>query len=96
MVDEKLRSLPDFPQELSNHLKHIILSHHGEYEYGSPKRPMTLEALILHYADNIDAKVNGFRIWMESKPDSSDPNWTEFWPLMERYLFRPKNDGYKE
>ncbi|OGL39069.1 MAG: hypothetical protein A2042_04830 [Candidatus Schekmanbacteria bacterium GWA2_38_11] len=96
MVDEKLRCLPDFPQELSNHLKHIILSHHGEYEYGSPKRPMTLEALILHYADNIDAKVNGFRIWMESKPDSSDPNWTEFWPLMERYLFRPKNDGYKE
>jgi len=96
IIDEKIRSLPDFPQELANQLKHIILSHHGEYEYGSPKRPMTLESLVLHYADNIDAKVNSFKIWMESKPDASDPNWTEFWPLMERYLFRSKNNTSEE
>ena len=96
MIDEKIRSIPDFPLELSNELKHIILSHHGEYEYGSPKKPMTLESLVLHYADNIDAKVNGFKIWMESKPDSSDSGWTEFWPLMERYLFRSKNNFTNE
>ena len=93
MIDDKVRSIPDFQQELLNQLKHIILSHHGEYEYGSPKMPMTLEALVLHYADNIDAKVNGFKIWMDNRPDSSDPNWTEYWPKMERYLFRPKTSS---
>ena len=93
MIDDKVRSIPDFQQELLNQLKHIILSHHGEYEYGSPKMPMTLEALVLHYADNIDAKVNGFKIWMDNRPDSSDPNWTEYWPKMERYLFRSKTSS---
>ncbi|MGL4738763.1 MAG: 3'-5' exoribonuclease YhaM family protein [Cellulosilyticaceae bacterium] len=50
-------SIPDFPKEIEMLLKHIILSHHGEYEYGSPKRPKCMEAMIVHLADNADAKV---------------------------------------
>jgi len=61
MVEEKLRSTQDFPLELAIHLKHLLLSHHGQYEYGSPKRPKTMEAVILNFLDDLDSKINGVR-----------------------------------
>ncbi len=57
MIGEKIRQIPDFPAKLAAELKHCILSHHGELEYGSPKKPAILEALALNFADNADAKI---------------------------------------
>ncbi len=60
MVDEKIRTITGFPPKLANELKHCILAHHGELEYGSPKRPALIEALALNFADNTDAKMESF------------------------------------
>lgn len=57
MVSEKIRAIPGFPPVLEAQLKHCILAHHGEYEYGSPKKPAIMEALALNLADNADAKM---------------------------------------
>ena len=57
MLTEKIRTIPDFPPKLELELKHCILAHHGELEYGSPKKPALLEALALNFADNTDAKM---------------------------------------
>ena len=57
MISERFRQIPDFPPRLASELKHCILAHHGELEYGSPKKPALLEALALNFADNTDAKM---------------------------------------
>lgn len=57
MVSERIRQIPGFPEKLAAELKHCILAHHGELEYGSPKKPALLEALALNFADNTDAKM---------------------------------------
>ena len=88
MIDEKIRAIPEFPQDLSLLLKHIILSHHGEYAFGSPKRPKTLEALLLHQLDDLDAKINGFLAWIEKGKDSSS-RWTPYHKLFDRFIFKP-------
>lgn len=60
MLDEKIRQIEGFPVKLANELKHCILAHHGELEYGSPKKPALIEALALAFADNTDAKLETF------------------------------------
>ena len=57
MISERIRQIPDFPPRLASELKHCILAHHGELEYGSPKKPALLEALALNFADNTDARM---------------------------------------
>ena len=57
MISDRIRQIPDFPPRLASELKHCILAHHGELEYGSPKKPALLEALALNFADNTDAKM---------------------------------------
>ncbi len=87
MVDKKVSSIENFPKQLAMKLRHIILSHHGEMEFGSPKRPKTLEALIIHYVDDLDAKVNAFQSHIENFiEDGSD--WTPFHKLLERFLYK--------
>jgi 3'-5' exoribonuclease len=88
MIDEKIRAIPEFPQDLSLRLKHMILSHHGEYAFGSPKRPKTLEALLLHQLDDLDAKMNGFLAWIEKEKDSPS-RWTPYHKLFERFILKP-------
>jgi len=61
MVEEKLAQLPDFPPKLRTLLHHLILSHHGSLEFGSPKLPLFPEALVLHYVDDLDAKMESMR-----------------------------------
>lgn len=56
-ISAKIREIPMFPVALANMVKHCIIAHHGELEYGSPKKPQTIEALALHFADNTDAKL---------------------------------------
>lgn len=76
-----------FPRELAIRLKHLILSHHGTYEFGSPKLPMTPEAIALHHLDNLDAKTNEFVSLIESDPNSGS-NWTPYHASMQRKLFK--------
>ncbi|MGL5437042.1 MAG: 3'-5' exoribonuclease YhaM family protein [Lachnospiraceae bacterium] len=57
MVNDRIRTIPGFPEKLATELKHCILAHHGELEYGSPKKPALLEAMALNFADNADAKM---------------------------------------
>jgi 3'-5' exoribonuclease len=85
LVEEKLRHLSDFPQELAIHLKHLLLSHHGQYEYGSPKRPKTMEAVILNFLDDLDSKINGVRTHINREPDS-ESSWTQYHRLRSIFL----------
>lgn len=87
ILDDKIRSMKDFPPKLSLLLKHMILSHHGEYEYGSPKRPKTVEATILSYLDDLDAKVNSIQSLIDNDK-STDSNWTGYHKLFERYIYK--------
>jgi 3'-5' exoribonuclease len=88
ILDRMISKIPDFPEKLSLVLKHIIISHHGYFEYGSPKLPMILEALVLHYIEDLDAKINSFTMWLDDQVDLENPNWTKYWSLYDRFLYR--------
>jgi 3'-5' exoribonuclease len=94
MVDEKLAGIKNFPDEIALRLKHIILSHHGEYEFGSPKRPKFLEAFALHLIDDLDAKINGLRRFMEK--DMKEGAWTDFNKMFERYFLKERPSPVNE
>jgi 3'-5' exoribonuclease len=87
MVNAKMATLDGFPKTLAMELRHLILSHHGMLEFGSPKRPKTLEALIVHHIDDLDAKVNAFQTFVADAPED-DTSWTPFHKLLERYLYK--------
>ena len=76
-----------FPEELALRLKHMIVSHHGEYEFGSPKLPMTIEAIALHLLDNLDAKIHQFESLMREDVNV-DSHWTTYFPNLQRKLFK--------
>ena len=86
MVTNKIMQLPEFPQDLAVMLKHLLLSHHGEYIFASPRRPKTLEALLLNYLDDLDSKMEGLRqfIVKEKRPDIK---WTGYNKLFDRYIY---------
>jgi len=85
MLQAKLIFIPDFPAELKTLLEHLIISHHGEYEFGSPKLPMFPEALLLHYMDDLDSKMESMRALFEREGDSENP-WTSYSPSLGRPL----------
>jgi len=87
MLVEKINAIPAFPPELAMLLKHIILSHHGEYEFGSPKRPKIQEAIIINYLDDLSAKISNFQATMK-KEKVSEGAWTGFSKMHDRYLYR--------
>ena len=77
MLQGKLAALPGFPEELKTLVEHMIISHHGEYEFGSPKLPMFPEALMLHYLDDLDSKMEAMRAQFE-RESSLDGPWTSY------------------
>ena len=77
MLQAKLALVPDFPAGLKTLLEHLIISHHGEYEFGSPKLPMFPEALVLHYLDDLDSKMEAMRSQFEREADMESP-WTSY------------------
>jgi 3'-5' exoribonuclease len=83
---ERLSGEP-FPREPMLRLKHLIVSHHGEYDYGSPKLPMTVEAVALFCLDNLDAKIAAFTQQLRDDPNVDSP-WTNFNPNLGRKLFK--------
>ena len=85
MVEAKIRQIAEFPPILATLIKHLLLSHHGQYEYGSPKRPKTMEAVILNFIDDLDAKINGVRSHIETEPENSVA-WTSCQRLSDRYF----------
>ncbi len=87
MLDEKLAGLPDFPRKLRTLIEHMILSHHGELEFGSPKQPLFPEALLLHFIDNMDSKMAAMRHAQE-KDRSMEGMFTSYAPALERQVFR--------
>ncbi|RME36498.1 MAG: phosphohydrolase, partial [Planctomycetota bacterium] len=80
-----------FPERLRWLLEHIILSHHGQYEFGSPKLPATPEAIAVHHLDNLDAKVTMFLNEIDKEP--SNGNWTGFIRSLNTKVFRPNVAG---
>jgi 3'-5' exoribonuclease len=89
MIDRKIGLIPGFPEQTAMELRHLILSHHGVLEYGSPKRPKTLEALIVYFMDDLDAKVNAFQGTIRESRDE-DSDWTPYHRLFERYIYKGK------
>ncbi len=92
MLDEKLRKAEElsgepFPKELAMRLRHLIISHHGDYEFGSPKLPMTLEALALTYLDNLDAKLHSFEKLIKDDPNVDSP-WTLYQANIGRKIYK--------
>lgn len=87
MVDEKIKQIPGFPPELRILIEHMILSHHGQSEWGSPRPPMFLEAEILHRADDLDVKVNIIMRTLAEDRDSESP-WTAYQKVLERILYK--------
>ncbi len=81
-VGEKIREIPEFPKKLSSELKHCILAHHGELEYGSPKKPALVEAVALSFADNVDAKMETLKEAFAPVPEGNT-EWLGYNRLLE-------------
>jgi 3'-5' exoribonuclease len=91
MVREKIQALPDFPKEAQDLILHMVVSHHGSREFGSPEPPKTIEAVMLNYIDEIDAKVNGIREFVES--EGSGENWTSYHRILARHFYTGTLNG---
>lgn len=85
MIREKAARIDGFPALLEQHITHIVLAHHGQMEWGSPKVPMTLEALLVHYIDTIDSRVAS---WLEIMERDPNETWTEVAKLYDRHLWK--------
>jgi 3'-5' exoribonuclease len=86
LVAEQIRQIPDFPEELRRHVLHLLLSHHGKLEFGSPKLPVTPEALMLAYLDDLDSKVEAMQRLIAEPQTQGD--WTRITPMFERPIYR--------
>ena len=87
ILHHKLDQLPDFPRSLQTLLEHLIISHHGHYEFGSPKLPMFPEALLLHQLDDMDSKMQAMHAQLDQEAPTSAP-WTSYNRSLERPLLR--------
>lgn len=87
MIEDRVRGLEDFPRETVTLVKHLVLSHHGQYEFGSPKRPKFLEAVILNFIDDLDSKINGVQAHLDGEPQR-EGNWTSYHRLYDRYFYK--------
>ncbi len=94
VVDRFASKIKDFPYQLKTHLKHILLSHHGEYEYGSPKIPQTSEAMLLHQIDLMDSKMHTFET--VKRTDNQSGHWSGFVRHLDRIVFKDELPTYDE
>lgn len=92
MINEKIIHIRDFPEELAARIKHLILSHHGRHEFGSPSLPMIREAFVLNFLDDLDAKIN-YMDRLSGQMEGDGYQWTPYQRTLERFLFVP---GYTD
>ncbi len=90
-VLEKIKKIEGFPKDLSDRLLHIILSHHGQKEFGSPKRPKIPEAFIVYHVDYMDADIGGYNIILEENKSGS--SWSDYLKNFDRSVFLKKLDN---
>jgi len=90
LVERKIAGIADFPAELAMLVKHMLVSHHGAYEFGSPKLPQTLEAVILHSLDDLDGKIQAIQNLPEKEPGS---RWTVFHRAYGRSFFKANSQN---
>jgi 3'-5' exoribonuclease len=88
MLYTKIAGIADFPKDLALVLKHMIVSHHGTRDFGSPEPPKTLEAIILNYLDDLDAKVMAVRAFMEK--EDPEATWTSYHRILDRFFYKGK------
>jgi 3'-5' exoribonuclease len=88
MLQQKIAQVPGFPSEYKTLIEHLIISHHGKYEFGSPKMPMFPEALMLHYLDDLDSKMESMRAHFQREPGAE---WTTYNASLARPLLNSKN-----
>lgn len=86
MLREMVKTVQDFPEDLATRLEHLILSHHGRHEFGSPSLPMISEAFVLNFIDDLDAKLN-FLGRLEEQVPEPGYQWTDFQRTLERFLY---------
>ncbi len=86
MIKDKCDQIPDFPKDIASCLKHLVLSHHGRYEFGSPALPMMLEAFVLNFLDDLDAKVNYINR-LGKQTQAPGYQWTDYQRNLERFLY---------
>ena len=92
MLSKIIATIPNFPQKQANELKHCILAHHGELEYGSPKKPALVEALALNFADNTDAKMETMKEIFDSNKTAGSDEWLGYNRLLESNVRRTSID----
>ena len=90
LINRKMVEIEGFPPKLKTLVQHLIISHHGEYEFGSPKLPMFPESLVLHYLDNLDSKLTSM-LDLIAGDTNTDPEWTAYNRMFERPLFKASN-----
>ncbi len=86
LAEQHIAAIPGFPPELRQHLLHLILSHHGEVELGSPVTPKTIEAILLHHIDNLDAQASAFERIIE-ETQANRRVWSDYQPLIQREVY---------
>ncbi len=93
IVEDKIKKISGFPEQLAILLKHMIVSHHGHLEFGSAKRPKTREAFVLYFIDDLDAKIDSLNKIIEAEKDSPSL-WTSYSRALERFIFKgwPKEE----
>ncbi len=87
MIEDRVRTIAGFPPELAMMIKHLLLSHHGQYEFGSPKRPKFLEAVVLNFIDDLDSKINAVQSHLEKEQDPHQ-GWSSYHRLFDRYFYK--------
>lgn len=90
MVTAAIKQQPEFPPELAMQLRHMLLSHHGRYEWGSPRRPKTLEAVALHHLENLSAQINRFHLLLNDA--APHERWTSYDRMLKRQLYAGSDD----
>jgi len=94
MVNATIARIPGFPEELALRLRHMLAAHHGRYEWGSPRKPQTLEAIALYHIVDLDAQINRFQSLLEKRPPETA--WTPYDRLLGRQLFAGRSDEFED
>lgn len=87
-IRQKASAIPGFPKALEHHLTHLVIAHHGQLEYGSPKLPVTLEAYVVHMIDSLDSRIAS---WLELMRKDPNERWTEVARHYERHLWKGRS-----